>query len=164
MLQEKTQSFGSRLKWARTKLRLKVKESIIPTLNDAGLNVSSNRWYEWEKIGTIQDSRSRKMRLKEEEAARKTQSKETGQPYKPKRESAYYPPWPDELEQLESILGIRHQWLINGTGRPFINAKDQRATDIDPLFARLLALYKTLTEGQKRALFALLESFNNRRN
>lgn len=143
---------------------MKVKEAIIPTLNDGGLVVSINRWYEWEKIGTVQDSRSRKTRLKEEEVARKQTAQANGQTYKAKRESAYYPPWPDELQQLEVILGIRHQWLISGTGMPFVNTKSQRATDIDPLYARLLAYYKKLTEGQKSAIFALLESFGINRD
>lgn len=160
MSADKLVAFGDRLKWARNELRLKVKESIIPTLNAAGLAISANRWYEWEKIGTPNDARHRKARQKAIEKQKKKDAAQTGQPYTPKREVAYAPPWPDELAALETLLGIRHQWLVSGKGRPFAQNQNQRATDIDPLFARLLDYYEALTEGQKRAITTLLESFN----
>jgi hypothetical protein len=160
LLTDKLVAFGDRLKWARGELRLKVNEAVIPTLNAAGIHVSANRWYEWEKIGTAKDARARKAQQKIDEKARKKQAIKDGQPYTPKRQVAYSPPWPDELDAIEHTLGIRAQWLITGKGTPFAHKQNQRATDIDPLFARLSDLYDTLTEGQKRAINTLLESFN----
>ena len=138
-------TFGERLKWARSELRLKVKEAIIPIMTDAGHRVSVNRWYDWEKIGTYNDSRRRRMRQKENSNG--------------KRVSAYHPPWPDELVTIESQLGVRTQWLLTGKGNPFVEDQKQRATDTDPVFAALAKLYSTTTDEQKRAIYNLVKSF-----
>ncbi len=119
-------------------------------LAEAGLKVSANRWYEWEKIGTEKDSRRRKAQLKEKKAKGSTSKQ---------RESSYYPPWPDELYIVESVLGIRHGWLISGTGGPYVSRQNQRATDSDPLFATISRLYKNLTEEQKHAIEISLKAF-----
>lgn len=144
-------TFGERLKWAREELKLKVKEVIIPQLKKAGLSVSANRWYEWEKIETPKDSRSRKLRLKEKKAQGLADSQ--------KRETGYYPPWPDELDTIEQVLGIRHGWLINGEDRPFSFMKNSRATDNDPLYSRLSSDYQSFTEEQQNAINQIYKSF-----
>lgn len=128
-------------------------------MHNAGLRVSVNRWYDWEKIGTHNDPRKRKTRLKESEAKKKEQAKAQGKEYTPKRETTYHPPWPDELAVIESQLGIRSHWLITGEGSPFVEERKQRATDTDPVFAALATLYETLTEGQKSAIQNVVESF-----
>ena len=144
---ESPKSFGERLRWARKERKLKVVETVIPAMQDAGVTVSRSRWYEWEKIGTADDARARRQKVKSGES---------------KREVTYSPPYPDDLEKIQSVFGIRVGWLINGTGHPFVDKnKKRRASDGDPLAAKLDRIYSRLTEDQKAGLNVFLDAFDH---
>lgn len=120
-------------------------------MSEANFNVSATRWYDWEKIGTQNDPRKRKQQLKE---ARKNESVKPGT-----SASAYFPPWPDELAAIESVLGISQNWLVTGAGEPFAHPENRRASDRDPLYGEITEIYGSLTDEQKKALATLIKPF-----
>lgn len=143
---ESPKSFGERLKWARKDLKLKVVETIIPALQDKGTFVSRSRWYEWERLGTESDPRLRRKKVK---------SGERG------RVATYSPPYPNDLENIQSAFGIRAGWLITGNGQPYVTAsRNRRKSDADPLQAKLERIYQRLTKEQKKGLSIFLDAFD----